>query len=83
MIPVVNDSEKESGTYYLPYHCVLKTDAKTTKFRVVFDGSCKSDTGLSLNDTMFIGSVVQEDLASILIRFRTFKYVLVADNQNV
>lgn len=66
-------------TYYLPHHCVVKEDAKGTKLRVVFDGSCKSSTGISLNDALIIGPTVQDDLVSILIRFRTFQYVLVAD----
>ncbi|XP_011859066.1 PREDICTED: uncharacterized protein LOC105556582 [Vollenhovia emeryi] len=79
MKPIIEQSSNQSGVYYLPHHCVLKESAKDTKLRVVFDGSCKTDTGLSLNDSMMIGPVVQEDLTSILTRFRTFKYVLVAD----
>lgn len=79
MKPINEETTEESGVYYFPHHCVLKEDAKSTKLRVVFDGSCKTDSGLSLNDSMMVGPVVQEDLFSILLRFRTFKYVLVAD----
>lgn len=46
---------------------------------MVFDALCQTDSGLSLNDAMIIGPIIQEDLTSILMRFRTFKYVLVAD----
>ncbi|XP_071640878.1 uncharacterized protein [Temnothorax longispinosus] len=79
MKPIVEQSSNESGAYYLPHHCVLKESAKSTKLRVVFDGSCKTDTGISLNDSMMIGPVVQEDLMSILMRFRIYIYVIVAD----
>ncbi|XP_055383857.1 uncharacterized protein LOC129613707 [Condylostylus longicornis] len=65
--------------YYLPHHCVLKPDSSTTKFRVVFDGSCATTSGLSLNDILMIGPPVQEDLYSILLRFRFYKYGLKAD----
>ncbi|KOC58845.1 hypothetical protein WH47_01707 [Habropoda laboriosa] len=65
--------------YYLPHHAVLKSSSTTTKLRVVFYGSAKTSSGLSLNDTQFIGSVVQDDLVSILLRFRKHRYVISAD----
>ena len=65
--------------YYLPHHAVLKEDSTTTKLRVVFDGSAKTSTGISLNDTQHIGAPVQDDLVSILLRFRHHNYVLSAD----
>jgi len=46
---------------------------------VVFDASCKTSTGLSLNDALMVGPVVQQDLMSILMRFRTFRYAFTAD----
>uniref|UniRef100_A0A182WYE8 Peptidase aspartic putative domain-containing protein n=1 Tax=Anopheles quadriannulatus TaxID=34691 RepID=A0A182WYE8_ANOQN len=33
----------------------------TTKLRVVFDASCATDSGISLNDTLMVGPVVQDD----------------------
>lgn len=66
-------------TFYLPHHCVLKDSSTTTKLRVVFDGSAKSSTGYSVNDIMMVGSNIQHDLFSILIRFRKHNYVLSAD----
>lgn len=68
---------------YLPHHCVLKTSERAVKLRVVFDSSCKDSTGVSLNDALRVGPVVQQDLISILMRFRTFRYVITADNKNV
>ena len=65
--------------YYLPHHCVLKKDSSTTKLRVVFDASSKTTTGVSLNECLFVGPKVQEDLFDILLRFRFFKLAMSAD----
>ena len=61
--------KKDSEVNFLPHHCVHKEDSTTTKLRVVFDGSAKSSTGVSLNGSLMVGPTVQEDLFSILIRF--------------
>ena len=65
--------------YYLPHHAVSKDTSTTTKVRVVFDGSAKTNSGLSLNDVQRVGPTIQSDLFSILVRFRQHKYVLSAD----
>ena len=62
--------KKESEVNFLPHHCVHKEDSTTTELRVVFYESAKSSTGVS---------TVQEDLFSILIRFRFHKVALPAD----
>ncbi|XP_058840886.1 uncharacterized protein LOC131696359 [Topomyia yanbarensis] len=64
---------------YLPHHPVFKKSSTTTKVRVVFDASCKTASGYSLNDTLLVGPVVQQDLLSIVMRFRTHHVALVAD----
>lgn len=71
--------DKPAISYYLPHHGVFKQDSITTKLRVVFDGSAKSSTGVSINDLQMIGPTVQDDLFSILIRFRKHQYALSAD----
>ncbi|XP_011858888.1 PREDICTED: uncharacterized protein LOC105556405 [Vollenhovia emeryi] len=77
-------SPSEGSTlFYLPHHGVYKNSDKSDKLRVVFDASCKTRSGLSLNDILMVGPVVQQDLASILMRFRTFAYVFTADIVNV
>ncbi|XP_077266386.1 uncharacterized protein LOC143899738 [Temnothorax americanus] len=68
-----------SQSYYLPHHAVRKETSTTTKFRVVFNASSKTDTGISLNDVLMVGPNQQEDLFSILVRFRTFLIALTAD----
>ncbi|XP_018405227.1 PREDICTED: uncharacterized protein LOC108781676 [Cyphomyrmex costatus] len=77
---LANPSGKEVWpSVYLPHHCVFKITGNSSKIRVVFDASSKGSNGLSLNDTLMVGPVVQQDLASTLTRFRTFQYVVVAD----
>ncbi|XP_065082561.1 uncharacterized protein LOC135704951 [Ochlerotatus camptorhynchus] len=72
----VDDSLKH---YYLPHHPVFKASSTTTKVRVVFDASCRTSSGNSLNDILLVGPVVQEDLQSIEMRFRTKPVGVLAD----
>uniref|UniRef100_A0AAR5QI49 Peptidase aspartic putative domain-containing protein n=1 Tax=Dendroctonus ponderosae TaxID=77166 RepID=A0AAR5QI49_DENPD len=60
-----------SNSYFLPHHGVLKDHNITTRLRTVFDGSCPSSSGWSLNDLQFIGPKVQNDITDIMLRFRT------------
>lgn len=47
--------------------------------RIVFDGSAKTKSGLSLNDILMNGPKLQVDLIPLLIRFRSFPVCLSAD----
>ena len=60
-------------------HVVKKDSSSTTKFRIVFDVSAKSSTGVSLNDTLLVGPTMHPTLVDILIRFRLHRIKLVAD----
>ncbi|XP_070517427.1 uncharacterized protein [Cardiocondyla obscurior] len=73
------DQDPESDGYYMPHHAVAKETSHTTKVRVVFDASAKTDNGLSLNDLLMVGPTIQEKLFSHLIRFRTYVYVISSD----
>ncbi|XP_055613269.1 uncharacterized protein LOC129759772 [Uranotaenia lowii] len=64
---------------FLPHHPVLKESSTTTKLRVVFDASCKTSSGTSLNDGLLAGPVIQEDLRSIILRCHTKQVMVVAD----
>lgn len=64
---------------YLPHHPVVKISSTTTKVRVVFDASSKTDSGHSLNENLHVGPTIQDTLWSILIRFRIHRYVISAD----
>ncbi|XP_055714232.1 uncharacterized protein LOC129808477 [Phlebotomus papatasi] len=65
-------------SYYMAQHGVLK-DSATTQLRVVYNASEKTSTGLSLNDTLMVGPVVQPDLYTILIRFCRHPYAITTD----
>ncbi|XP_075167569.1 uncharacterized protein LOC142239667 [Haematobia irritans] len=64
---------------FIPHHGVLKLDSSTTRLRVVFDASCATSNGKSLNDVLCVGPQLQDDIFSMLSRFRYHKYVMVAD----
>ncbi|XP_011705950.1 PREDICTED: uncharacterized protein LOC105461166 [Wasmannia auropunctata] len=65
--------------YYMPHHAVIKESSNTTKVRIVFDASARSNAGISLNKMLLIGPTIQNPLISHLIRFRAYKYVVTAD----
>nr|XP_031848507.1 uncharacterized protein LOC116433979 [Nomia melanderi] len=75
---LLKTSPTEQG-YYLPHHSVVKQSSLTTKLRVIFDASAKTSNGISLNDALLVGPTIQEDLFSILVRFRSHSYVMTAD----
>jgi len=56
----------EEQCRFLPHHCVFKTVEQTSKIRIIFDASCRSSSGRSLN-VLLVGPTVQQDLISILI----------------
>ena len=64
---------------FLPHHAVFKESSTTSKTLVVFDASAKSTTGVSLNDILMVGPTIQQDLLSIILRFRMHRYVMTAD----
>ncbi|XP_036322041.1 uncharacterized protein LOC118736039 [Rhagoletis pomonella] len=67
------------ATYYMSHHAVVRETSTTTKLKVVFNASMKTSSGYSLNDALMAGPRLQQDLFSILVRFRTHRYVLIAD----
>lgn len=69
----------EAVGYFLPHHGIFKENNQTTKLRVVFDASAETDAGISFNDIQLLGPTVQDDLVSILIRFRQGNIVICAD----
>ncbi|XP_018371806.1 PREDICTED: uncharacterized protein LOC108766801 [Trachymyrmex cornetzi] len=57
---------KPEQAYYIPHHAVLRDSSTTTRLRVVFNASCRTSNGTSLNDHMLIGPKLQRDLATVL-----------------
>ena len=68
-----------SEVYYLPHHAVVKESSTTTKVRVVFNASSKSTSGLSLNSLLDPGHKLQQDLSSIILRWRRHRFVISGD----
>lgn len=79
VVPLSQVTNDQKLRYFFPHHAVVREDKSTTKLRVVFDGSARTTSGLSLNDIMWKGYQVQPNLFDILCRFRTFRYVFTAD----
>ncbi|XP_055909824.1 uncharacterized protein LOC129944422 [Eupeodes corollae] len=75
----VSDAETKNMKYFCPHQYVLRPESTTTKLRVVFDCSAKTSSGKSLNDILMKGPIMQDDLYSIILRFRCYKYALTAD----
>nr|CAH7737235.1 unnamed protein product [Callosobruchus chinensis] len=75
----IENTDCEKIAYYMPHHGVLRENSLTTKLRVVFDASAPSTSGYSLNNLQMLGPTVQNDLISIILRFRTYSFVLCGD----
>ena len=69
----------ENQVHYLCHHGVY-TEGKSTKLRVVYDGSAKTKaSNLSLNEAMFKGPLLLKDLTGILLRSRLRPILIVSD----
>lgn len=79
MQEVPPDKQAPKGSYYVPHHAVIKESSDTTKVRVVFDASCKTSSGTSLNDCLLVGPTIQDNLFDIIIRLQQHKYAMSAD----
>ncbi|XP_057337763.1 uncharacterized protein LOC130675883 [Microplitis mediator] len=75
----VNLKEIQGKHCFLPHHPVIKESSSTTKVRVVYNASAKTSTGISLNDCLKVGPVVQHTSFDIILRFRTHQIVMLAD----
>ncbi|XP_053691182.1 uncharacterized protein LOC128739709 [Sabethes cyaneus] len=80
---VETDDGNHSHTFYVPHHPVLKEDNMTTKIRVVFNGSARTSTGFSPNETLCVDPVVKDDLLSIVLRFLTYPEAVVGDIEKI
>ena len=68
----------EGKVHYLPHHAVIRQDKQTTKLRIVYDASARSE-GVSLNDSLFSGPKFNQNILDIIVRFRTYRIALAAD----
>ncbi|XP_011858773.1 PREDICTED: uncharacterized protein LOC105556299, partial [Vollenhovia emeryi] len=79
MTEVTELPSPETPHYFIPHRAVAKESNSTSKFRVVFDASCKTSSGKSLNDILRVGPTIRQDLFHIVTRFRQHRFVLSAD----
>ncbi|XP_046416256.1 uncharacterized protein LOC124177666 [Neodiprion fabricii] len=79
MLCAINTPEDNSRVFYLPHHGVVRDSSLTTKLRVVFSGSQRTNLGLSLNDNLLVGPKVQTDLADVLLRWRQYPVAFSSD----
>ncbi|XP_076549168.1 uncharacterized protein LOC143306442 [Osmia lignaria lignaria] len=80
MVEVTDSSSVSSAqTVYIPYHAVIREHSTTTRLRVVFNASAKTANGKSLNDHLLIGPKLQIDLPAVMLRWRLYQYVFIAD----
>lgn len=70
---------ENSNAYYIPHHSVLKLSSTTTKLRVVFDASRKTTKGISLNDHLRVGPTIQDELTTLINRWRKFPICFTSD----
>ena len=80
IIEKVDNPSIQTGnqTHYLPHHAVVREDKKTTKLRIVYDASARTN-GLALNDCLYTGPKFGQKIMDIILRFRIHKTALAAD----
>ena len=81
IIKIVDErSKEEERKHYIPHHAVFTPAKDNTKVRIVYDASAKTKkTNLSLNECLYRGPVILEDLCRLLLRFRMKRIGIIAD----
>lgn len=75
----LDNLDLSSPHYFLPHHGVVKGSGEHTKLRIVYDASCKTTSGKSLNDTLMTGRRLFTDICDILLNFRSHRIVFTCD----
>ena len=76
--PATDAQLAKAPVHYLPHHAVVRRDKCTTKLRIVYDASSRSQ-GPSLNDCLYKGPKFNQLILDLLQRFRSYKIALTAD----
>ena len=78
-IEKIHSSAFSKHTHYIPHHAVQKASS-TTPVRIVYDCSChQSKDHPSLNDCLMVGPPFQNEICSIILRFRFHTIALSTD----
>ena len=75
---VSTNEDCDSVKWYLPHFPVVREDRSTTKVRIVFYASARYN-GTALNDVIYQGPKLQNDLFNVLLRFRRYPVALICD----
>ncbi|GFS70372.1 integrase catalytic domain-containing protein [Trichonephila clavipes] len=75
-IEEIKNEELDKIDYYISHHSVYKSEKASTPLRVVFDASAKTTRGFSLNSILLNGGIIQQDLFSIVSRFRKHECII-------
>ena len=81
IVEPVNWKVKEDDhlVHYLAHFPHIRRDRETSKVRIVYDASAKSQGGLSLNELVYCGTNYLRDIVGIILRFRSYKNVMISD----
>ncbi|XP_029171362.1 uncharacterized protein LOC114940777 [Nylanderia fulva] len=69
----------QAPAYYIPHRAVIREHSNTTRLRVVFNASCNTATGKSLNSALHVGAKLQTDLVAVVLQWRQPRFALSAD----
>ena len=73
-----NNPEREVANY-LPHFPVVRPDKTSTKVRLIMDAAARSGKKICLNDCLYKGPKLINELVSVLLRFRANNFTLAAD----
>ena len=75
-----SEEDNENREHYIPHHVVITPEKTTKKIRIVHDASTKiKRSAKSLNECLYRGPVILEDLCGLLLGFRMKKMGLILD----
>ena len=75
-------SEPQGKEFYIPHKEVVRETAASTKLRVVYDASAReTPNSPSLNDCLYPGPSLQNQLWEVLVRQRAFPVALAGDKK--
>ncbi|CAL1285198.1 unnamed protein product [Larinioides sclopetarius] len=69
----------DKPVFYLPHHAVFRKESVYTKCRIVFDASSNEVGELSLNDCLWSGTNLNQNIFNLLIFFRLNKIAVLSD----
>lgn len=79
MIEIPKDDPELDTYVFIPHHGVAREESLTTKWRVVFNASRPTKSGVTLNDVLCAGPKLQNDVADVVTNWRRHPFVLKAD----